>query len=58
MQLATRIGRLQAELADLKIADRARGFLAHPEPNATGIVARHVESVLQAGGWRLSSSSW
>ena len=48
IQLATRIGRLHAELADLKIADRARGFLAHPEPNATGILARHVESVLQA----------
>jgi hypothetical protein len=48
IQLATRIGRLQAEMADPKIADRARGFLAHPEPNATGILARHVESVLQA----------
>jgi hypothetical protein len=48
IQLATRIGRLQAELADLKIADRARSFLAHPEPNSTGILASHVESVLQA----------
>jgi hypothetical protein len=48
VELATRVGQLQHELADLKIAERARGFLAHAEPNASGILARHVEGVLQA----------
>jgi len=48
VELATRVAQLQHELADLKIADRARGFLEHPEPNAIGILAHHVEGVLQA----------
>lgn len=48
VELATRISRLQAELADLKIADRARGFLIHPEATGGGVMALHVDSVLQA----------
>lgn len=48
VQLASRVGRLQAELADVKIADRVRGFLVNPKPNATGIIAHHVQGILQA----------
>ena len=47
VQLARRISQLQAELADLKIADRISGFLKNPEPNATEIIARHVEGVVE-----------
>jgi response regulator NasT len=34
-------------LADLKIAERARGFALNPRPNAIGIISHHVDSVLQ-----------
>jgi hypothetical protein len=47
IDLATRISRRQAELADLKIAERALGFLKHPEPGAAETMALHVESVLR-----------
>jgi hypothetical protein len=48
---AARIGELEAELADSKIADRACGLLAAGEPPADAIdtIARHVESVLRPG---------
>jgi len=52
VDLTTHIGRLQSQLADLKIADRAGGFLAHPQPNASLIMAHHVESVLNAHRFR------
>lgn len=48
-QLVTRIRRLQASLADLRFADRARGLVAHPEPGAGEIMASQVECVLGAG---------
>lgn len=48
MDLVTRIARQQAQLADLKIADRAHGFLTHPEPDAGETMALHVECVLRA----------
>lgn len=48
MDLVTRISRQQAELADLKIADRAHGFLTHPEPDAGETMAMHVECVVRA----------
>jgi hypothetical protein len=48
IELVTRITRQQAQLADLKIADRAQGFLAHPEPGAGETMAVHVECVLRA----------
>ncbi len=48
IDLVTRIARQQAELADLKIADRAQGFLTHPEPGAGEAMALHVECVLRA----------
>jgi hypothetical protein len=48
IDLVTRITRQQAELADLKIADRAQGFLVHPEPGAGEAMALHVECVLRA----------
>lgn len=50
---AARIGELETALADSKIADRARGLLAHPvDPNAINndaidTIVRHVESVLR-----------
>lgn len=53
---AARIGRLEAELADAKIADRARGMLNQsgpskdgPEPQtaAADTILKHVESVLR-----------
>jgi hypothetical protein len=45
---AARIGELEAELADSKIADRACGLLADgPPPEAIDTIARHVESVLR-----------
>jgi hypothetical protein len=47
IDLATRISRRQAELADLKIAERALGFLSHPEPGAAETMVLHVESVLR-----------
>jgi hypothetical protein len=47
IDLATQISRRQAELADLKIAERALGFLNHPEPGAPETMAQHVESVLR-----------
>jgi hypothetical protein len=47
IELAKRISRRQAELADLKIAERARGFLSHPEPGAAETMAVHVECVLR-----------
>jgi hypothetical protein len=48
---AARIGELEAELADSKIADRACGLLAAgpPPPAAIDTIARHVESVLRPG---------
>jgi hypothetical protein len=48
---AARIGELEAELADSKIADRACGLLAAgPQPPAAiDTIARHVESVLRPG---------
>jgi ANTAR domain len=48
---AARIGELEAELADSKIADRACGLLAAgpPPPDAIDTIARHVESVLRPG---------
>jgi hypothetical protein len=48
---AARIGELEAELADSKIADRACGLLAAGPPprEAIDTIARHVESVLRPG---------
>jgi ANTAR domain len=48
---ATRIGELEIELADSKIADRARGMLAGGAPprDAVDTIVRHVESVLRPG---------
>jgi hypothetical protein len=48
---AARIGELETELADSKIADRARGLLANAGPNddAVSTIVRHVESVLRPG---------
>jgi hypothetical protein len=46
---AARIGELETELVDSKIADRARGLLANgaPPPDAIDTIGRHVESVLR-----------
>jgi len=64
-KLASKIGSLDAELAAIKIAERAHGLLQNgglqngqlangaPTPDAVDIIARHVETVLQgrqAGG--------
>ncbi len=48
---AARIGELEAELADSKIADRACGLIADgsPPPDAVDTMVRHVESVLRPG---------
>ena len=48
---AARIGELEAELADSKIADRACGLLAAGPPRSDAIdtIVRHVESVLRPG---------
>jgi hypothetical protein len=48
--LATRIGELEAELADSKIADRARGLLGNVSrtEGPLDIVERHVEGVLRS----------
>jgi hypothetical protein len=48
---AARIGELETELADSKIADRARGLLADGTPRRDAIetIVRHVESVLRPG---------
>jgi hypothetical protein len=48
---AARIGELETELADSKIADRARGLLANgvPSRDALDTIVRHVESVLRPG---------
>jgi hypothetical protein len=48
---AARIGELETELADSKIADRARGMLANGAPprDAIDTIVRHVESVLRPG---------
>jgi hypothetical protein len=47
--LAARAGELEAELADSKIADRARGLLAASQTSGTlDLVERHVETVLRA----------
>jgi hypothetical protein len=48
---AARIGELETELADSKIADRARGLLASGAPHADAVstMVRHVESVLRPG---------
>jgi hypothetical protein len=49
---AARIGELEAELADAKIADRARGMLASVQPmsgDAVEAITRHVESVVRPG---------
>jgi hypothetical protein len=48
---AARIGELEAELADSKIADRACGLLAAGPPprEAVDTIVRHVESVLRPG---------
>jgi ANTAR domain len=50
-RMAARIGELEAELADAKIADRARGILANAQPprDAVDAIVRHVESVLRPG---------
>jgi hypothetical protein len=51
---AARIGELETELADSKIADRARGLLAHGAlpSDAIDTIVRHVESVLRPGQLR------
>jgi ANTAR domain len=51
---AARIGELEFELADSKIADRARGLLADgaTPSNAVDAIVRHVESVLRPGQLR------
>jgi hypothetical protein len=51
---AARIGELETELADSKIADRARGMLANGAPprDAVDTIVRHVESVLRPGQLR------
>jgi hypothetical protein len=48
---AARVGELESELADSKIADRARGMLAGSTPprDAVDTIVRHVESVLRPG---------
>jgi len=48
---ASRIGELETELADSKIADRARGLLASGvlPRDAIDTIVRHVESVLRPG---------
>ena len=48
---AARVGELEAELADAKIADRARGMLTNNErpSGAADTIVRHVESVLRPG---------
>ena len=48
---AARIGELETELADSKIADRARGMLANGAAPRGGVdtIIRHVESVLRPG---------
>ena len=46
MQLAVQVGILQAG-ADLKIADRARDFLAAPRDHAMSILAHHVTEVVE-----------
>jgi hypothetical protein len=48
---AARIGELETELADSKIADRARGLLASGAlpSDAIDTIVRHVESVLRPG---------
>jgi hypothetical protein len=48
IELANRISHRQAELADLKIAERVQGFLDRPEPGAGETMALHVECVLRA----------
>lgn len=48
VQMARRVARLQAEVADLKIAERARGFVQNRRPNAIGIISHHVDNVLRA----------
>jgi hypothetical protein len=48
IELAHRISRRQAELADLKIAERAQGFLNHPAPDSGDTMTLHVECVLRA----------
>jgi hypothetical protein len=47
IELARRISRRQAELADLKVAERAQGFLNHCKPGAGETMAVHVEYVLR-----------
>jgi hypothetical protein len=48
---AARVGELESELADAKIADRACGMLAKGAPprDAIDTIVRHVESVLRPG---------
>jgi hypothetical protein len=46
IELAQHVSRRQAELADLKIAERAQGFLQHPQPDVGETMALHVECVL------------
>jgi len=48
---AARLGELESELADSKIADRARGMLANSASprGAVDTIVRHVESVLRPG---------
>jgi hypothetical protein len=48
---AARIGEMETELADSKIAERARGMLANgaPPPDALDTIVRHVETVLRPG---------
>jgi hypothetical protein len=53
-QAAARIGELETELADSKIADRARGLLANGvlPGDAIDTIVRHAESVLRPGELR------
>jgi len=48
---AARVGAMETELADAKIADRALGMLANGSPPAGAIdtIVRHVESVIRPG---------
>jgi hypothetical protein len=48
-RLATKIGRLDAELAGIKIAERTRGLMADGAANSAAVegVVRHVEAVLE-----------
>lgn len=50
-QKAAQAGRLEADLADAKIADRAQGILSNPtiSDGAVDTILRHVENILRPG---------